>query len=234
MDLFTAKKLTALRKHFSLSQEALAEKVGVSRQAISKWERGEASPDTDNLLILSKLYSVSLDDLLGDKTAEEIIEALSSVKEEQAETTREEKGTEGDGIPFEKRTEKTKSFYSSERSENKTAENTAAQKNLPELGKKLLRIPYFLIAIIVFLILGFASKLWHPSWMIFLTIPTYYLTAWAFCSSTKKKMLLKLPIYLYTVILYLLMGFTASLWHPMWMLFLIIPAYYWYVSFMKK
>ena len=40
MNLFTAKKLTDLRKHFSLSQEALAEKVGVSRQAISKWERG--------------------------------------------------------------------------------------------------------------------------------------------------------------------------------------------------
>ncbi len=234
MDLFTAKKLTALRKHFSLSQEALAEKVGVSRQAISKWERGEASPDTDNLLTLSKLYSVSLDDLLGDKTAEEIIESITSVKEEKTDIPFEENFDDENGIPFAKEKHGPKNFYSNENHTQKKTEEKGEEKNLPELGKKLLRIPYFLIAIIVFLILGFTSKLWHPSWMIFLTIPTYYLTAWAFCSKTKKKMLLKLPIYLYTVILYLLMGFTASLWHPMWMLFLIIPAYYWYVSFMKK
>ena len=74
MNLFTANKLTALRKHNGLSQEALAEKIGVSRQAISKWERGEASPDTENLLSLSKIYCVSLDDILGDLSAEEIIE----------------------------------------------------------------------------------------------------------------------------------------------------------------
>lgn len=234
MDLFTAKKLTALRKHFSLSQEALAEKVGVSRQAISKWERGEASPDTDNLLTLSKLYSVSLDDLLGDKTAEEIIEGITCAKEEKTDIPFEENFDDENGIPFSKKMHEPKNFYSNKNHTQKKTEEKGEEKNLPELGKKLLRIPYFLIAIIVFLILGFTSKLWHPSWMIFLTIPTYYLTAWAFCSSTKKKMLLKLPIYLYTVILYLLMGFTASLWHPMWMLFLIIPAYYWYVSFMKK
>lgn len=47
-----------------LSQEALAEKLGVSRQAVSKWERSESSPDTDNLIALAKLYGVSLDELL--------------------------------------------------------------------------------------------------------------------------------------------------------------------------
>ena len=87
MNLFTAKKLTALRKYYSLSQEALAEKAGVSRQAVSKWERGEASPDTDNLVTLSRIYNVSLDDLLGEKSAEEIISQLE--KENDAEKTAE-------------------------------------------------------------------------------------------------------------------------------------------------
>lgn len=222
MDLFTAKKLTALRKHHSLSQEALAEKVGVSRQAISKWERGEASPDTDNLITLSSLYGVSLDDLLGQKSAEEIISELT---EKAKETKTEEKAEE---ISFSEKEAQT-DFYSDEKKEEKTEAKTSYY----ELGKKLLRFPYFLVALIAFLIIGFSSGAWHPSWMLFLTIPTYYITAWAFTAKTKKRMLLMLPVYLYTVILYLLMGFTASLWHPMWIIFLIIPAYYWFVSLNK-
>ena len=65
MNLEIANKLLALRKKNNLSQEDLAEKMGVSRQAISKWERGEASPDTDNLILLANLYRISLDELLN-------------------------------------------------------------------------------------------------------------------------------------------------------------------------
>lgn len=64
MNLEIANRLVALRKGNHLSQEALAEKLGISRQAVSKWERAEASPDTDNLIALAKLYHVSLDELL--------------------------------------------------------------------------------------------------------------------------------------------------------------------------
>ena len=46
MDLKTANRLQQLRKENGYSQDALAEKLGLSRQAISKWERGESSPDT--------------------------------------------------------------------------------------------------------------------------------------------------------------------------------------------
>ena len=56
--------LARAAKLAGLSQEALAEKLGVSRQAVSKWERSESSPDTDNLIALAKLYGVSLDELL--------------------------------------------------------------------------------------------------------------------------------------------------------------------------
>jgi transcriptional regulator with XRE-family HTH domain len=68
MTLETANRLYELRKKSNLSQEELAEKLGVSRQAVSKWERSEASPDTDNLIALAKIYGLSLDELIyGEK-----------------------------------------------------------------------------------------------------------------------------------------------------------------------
>lgn len=66
MNIKLADRLVALRKENKLSQEALAEKLGLSRQSISKWERAEASPDTDNLMALAELYGMSLDQLLGN------------------------------------------------------------------------------------------------------------------------------------------------------------------------
>lgn len=64
MDLAMAQRLVNRRKAAGLSQEALAAQLGVSRQAVSKWERSESSPDTDNLIALAALYGVSLDELL--------------------------------------------------------------------------------------------------------------------------------------------------------------------------
>ena len=71
MNLEIATRLVGLRKANNLSQEALAEKLGISRQAVSKWERAEASPDTDNLIALARLYHVSLDELLKINDEEE-------------------------------------------------------------------------------------------------------------------------------------------------------------------
>lgn len=64
MNIEIANRLLQYRKSNGLSQEELAEKIGVSRQAVSKWERAEASPDTDNLIILAEVYGVTLDELL--------------------------------------------------------------------------------------------------------------------------------------------------------------------------
>ena len=221
MNLFTANKLTFLRKHNGLSQEALAEKIGVSRQAISKWERGEASPDTENLLSLSKIYSVSLDDLLGNLTAEELL-----AKSEEAFPEAEEKSL----------------LYSSAENADKNADKTEEftdkklygmlkeeLSDLPAFGKKLLKFPFFLLAIIGYLAIGFSIKLWHPTWLVFLAIPAYYITALAFLQKTEKKMLLTLPVYLYAVIIFLILGLLFNLWHPAWLVFLCIPLYYWLV-----
>ena len=70
MDLAMAQRLVDRRKAAGLSQEALAAQLGVSRQAVSKWERSESSPDTDNLIALAALYGVSLDELLYGEAAD--------------------------------------------------------------------------------------------------------------------------------------------------------------------
>ena len=64
MNIETANRLYQYRKKMGISQEELAARIGVSRQAVSKWERAEASPDTDNLIELSKVYGVTLDEML--------------------------------------------------------------------------------------------------------------------------------------------------------------------------
>ena len=65
-------KIMELRKKNNLSQEDLAEKVGVARQTISKWELGETSPDLKQSKELSKIFNVSLDEL-GDNDIKNIL-----------------------------------------------------------------------------------------------------------------------------------------------------------------
>ena len=60
----TGEKIAALRKEQGMSQEALGEKLGLSRQAVSKWEADQAVPTMDNLMELSKLFGVPVDTLL--------------------------------------------------------------------------------------------------------------------------------------------------------------------------
>lgn len=60
------KNLAALRKKYHMTQEEVAEAVGVSRQAIAKWEKGESIPDLRNCITLGELFEVSLDGLVGE------------------------------------------------------------------------------------------------------------------------------------------------------------------------
>lgn len=69
-----ADNLQSIRKEKQLSQEELAEKIGVSRQAISKWEQGSGYPETEKLLILSHELNVSLDYLMLGETGNVITE----------------------------------------------------------------------------------------------------------------------------------------------------------------
>ena len=87
MDLAMAQRLVNRRKAAGLSQEALAAQLGVSRQAVSKWERSESSPDTDNLIALAALYGVSLDELLYGEAAGDSDTEASDEAEETEDTT---------------------------------------------------------------------------------------------------------------------------------------------------
>lgn len=67
-------KLVALRKEKGLTQLVVAEKLNVSRQAISRWESGTALPSTDNLRCLGALYEVPIDYLVNEETERPISE----------------------------------------------------------------------------------------------------------------------------------------------------------------
>lgn len=76
-------KIYELRKKHGLSQEQLAEKVGVARQTISKWELGETSPDIKQTQIISQIFGVSLDELIGNDTKETVNNTKDSEKKNQ-------------------------------------------------------------------------------------------------------------------------------------------------------
>ena len=81
-----ATKLVSLRKQKGLTQMELAEKLNVSRQAISRWEVGAAVPSTDNLKVLGYLYEVPVDYLLN----EEIENISSQIKDAQEQISQEQ------------------------------------------------------------------------------------------------------------------------------------------------
>ena len=66
-------KLVILRKQHNLSQEQVAEKLGVARQTISKWELGETTPEMDKLIIMSELYNITLDELMKEENEGKVV-----------------------------------------------------------------------------------------------------------------------------------------------------------------
>lgn len=143
MNIDIANRLYELRKKSNYSQEELADKIGVSRQAVSKWERAEASPDTDNLILLAKLYNVSLDELLS--TGEPVEPSEKQTVYGQEETDKEDRP-----------------------------------------GNVWLAFPYPIFVTIIYLFIGFVFNLWHPGWLLFITIPLYYSVA-AYYGNRKRR-----------------------------------------------
>lgn len=74
------KKIAELRKKNNLSQEELAEKVGVARQTISKWEIGDTTPDINQVKIISKIFNISIDELVGNDINNVIVEKISNTE----------------------------------------------------------------------------------------------------------------------------------------------------------
>lgn len=81
-----AKHLQFLRKSHNYTQDDLAKKLGISRQAVSKWETGTTIPDLEILLKISKLYNITINDILEPKVAPKRIsdfEQISTISERE-------------------------------------------------------------------------------------------------------------------------------------------------------
>ena len=203
MDLMTANRLQQLRKANGYSQDVLAEKLGISRQAVSKWERAESSPSVDNLLDLARLYGITVDEMLNTDGDRVVIKTQSNTK----------KDIKG----------KLKSLISK-------ANDFGIY---PELARSLAKFPFFLVVTILYVVLCFVTKLWHPLWIMFLSLPIYYQFALACKGGNKKVFMLLLPIPEIIVTLFLILGFAFGIWKYAWILFLILPIYYWIVLIKK-
>ncbi len=68
-----AKRLQELRKKMGYSQEQVAEMLGISRQAVSKWESGQGNPDIDNVIKLTEIYDVSADYILLGREQDAVV-----------------------------------------------------------------------------------------------------------------------------------------------------------------
>lgn len=79
------------------------------------------------------------------------------------------------------------------------------------------KFPYPILVTIAYLVLGFVFHAWHPGWIIYLTIPLFYLPA----SQRTPLRLLGNPVMI--TIIYFLLGCFCNLWHPGWLIFLAIP-----------
>lgn len=221
MNIEIANRLYELRKKHGYSQEELADKLGISRQSVSKWERAEASPDTDNLICLAKLYNVSIDDILrSDETIEDIVkETKERTDAKKIEVETEDDRTiiiDKDGVinlgPSDVRRRKVYKFFNSQIVD-------------------LLVICFYLIAGFSGKQLGFGIWSWHPTWIIFLLLPIYHEIV---KSIYKRKLCTDFAINCLAAFAYLFIGFRYGIWHPSWVVFFVIPIYYALRSIFKK
>lgn len=191
-------RLYELRKKHGLSQEAFAERLGVSRQAVSKWECGESIPDTDNLISISKMYNVSLDELVGNtvtQTEAELFKECDNVEELTPEYTDEKK----DG-----------------------AQENGTRKKKKVLFRIAYELPYPVLMALCFLLCGFLWGAWDVAWILFVTIPVYYSVV--DCIRTKSLCPFAYPIFITAI--YLFIGMRWGEWHPYWVIYITIPIFY--------
>ena len=226
-------RLFELRKEARLSQEEFADKIGVSRQAVSKWERGEALPDTDNLITIAKLFKVSLDSLiLNEIKNEDFAEDLSQIDSEETAIL-----AVANDNPSVEATESSNSAVvvqplqvvvdvpeEKEKAEYYSYDETPATKKRRFL-RLLHNLPYPFLVTIAYLFWGFLANDnsgWSIGWTLFITIPVYY--SLIDCFRMKQFTPFCYPILVAFV--YCFMGMAWGMWHPYWVLFITVPIYY--------
>lgn len=249
MNIEIANRLVQLRKSKGLSQEALAEKLGISRQAVSKWERAEASPDTDNLIMLAKLYQVSLDDLLfSEEENEDVAQTIEVIESdtERAETTdayEEEDyvhvGFEGVHVKDKDGSEVHVGWDGIHINDSKDGDEVHVDKNGvfvngvkydKEWFKQHHHFPFGVIICVLYIFIGIIFGAWHPGWLLFLLIPLWY----SLLEAVEKDKASAFAYPVLATLLFLCAGFFLNMWHPGWVIFLTVPLYYSLVSYLNR
>lgn len=230
MNIEIAERLIKLRKEKGLSQEELAAKLGLSRQAVSKWERAEASPDTDNLICLAKIYGVSLDQLLN--TADSVEDIVNEqVKTEEVKKDRVHIGSDGIHVESKDGEEVHISgdgiFVKDKGDEINIGcgKNYAGKPTKYEIIKGAVTGSLALLCVIAFLLLGFLLPNgigWTAGWIVFLLIPI--VPSIFSCFHRRKITAFAMPVLVVAV--YMFLGLVYGFWHPYWIIFLAIPVFY--------
>ena len=228
MNIEIADKLVKLRKQNGYSQEELADKLGLSRQAVSKWERAEASPDTDNLICLAKLYNISLDELLS---TEDDVETI--VKEQVKSEEKEDKT----GIHFENDSIHAvdddgsevvidgKGFHGHDKDGNSYDWNDPVRKRRRHIYMLISGIGMS-IALLTYILLGALCNMWSTMWILFF-VPDIIASIYK-CFANKEAHSFNmafLSLFTFFLVCWVLLP-EQNLWHPMWVVFLAIPVYH--------
>lgn len=170
MNVEIAQRLAELRRERGFSQEGLAEQLGLSRQAVSKWERAESAPDMGNLIALADLYEVTLDELL--RVSPEVADDVRFESQERAESVETEAAAAAEASPQSPGACPPGSCPPG--SIPPASSVPIAPPPTPQPKDPLQSFPYPLLCAVIFLLAGFCFGWWHPAWVIFLTIPFYY------------------------------------------------------------
>lgn len=215
MTIEIANRLVELRRKSGLSQVELADKLGISRQSVSKWERAESSPDTDNLICLAKIYGVSLDELLrSDQEVEDIAKDKKEQLKENLKT-------------IEKHLEEKDEDDDDDKYKEYRPEWKKRQKIFTIIGIIDFSLVISIVAI-VHIILAVTksnetSAMLLKGWWVnyFLAI---VISSLGGAIGGKKRTNFAFPILALYVFLFIGMYFDT--WSPTWIVFILIPVYY--------
>ena len=239
MNLKIANRLLAYRRAYGYSQEDLAEKIGVSRQAVSKWERAEAAPDTDNLIALAALYGVLIDELINGE-GEPRIKSEQADDQSAPETPEENNGTtdpthdyDDVGINYQDGGDKVHidahGVHISDADDDHDNINIQGHIEL-ELDSKLFPITAILCTI-AYLVVGFClPRGWECGWVLYMLVPVVPTLVTAIVKRKPTEFLF--PVFVTG--LYLAAGMVFGRWHPEWIMFLTIPIYYIIADYAEK
>lgn len=224
MNIEIANRLQKLRKENGYSQEELADKLGISRQAVSKWERAESSPDTDNLIILARLYNMSLDELLYDNESNEEIRERTIDKENDNNDKYEK-----DSIKVEDSTiSLTDDEGQTVKIENghiRFFNKDGSEEHIDKKKKAIVAAIdglVFIAILTAYFLWSFIGDAWNISWTLWVLMP-------ALMSIIEAIELKQISKFLYPVFIsavYCFIGMQFDLWHPFWFLFITIPVFY--------